>query len=121
VVNLVCPSSPAGLRARVSRSLTHHEMNRVCGHFSKQLPPDLRPLLPAGVSPDLTLIAETFSQLQQVRHRADYDPDFKTIRSFALTRLDEASDAFAAWQKIRDTDEANVFLIALAFGARWSK
>ena len=115
------PSSPPGLRSRVSRTFVHNEVNKVCGQFSKQLNPDLKALLPAGVPDDLRLVAETFSQLQQVRHRADYDPDFVTIRSFALLRFNEAERAFSAWQRVSSSEEANVFLTALAFGARWSK
>ena len=120
-VATLVPSTPPGLRSRVSRTFVHNEINKVCGQFSKPLNPELKALLPAGVPDDLRLVAETFSQLQQVRHRADYDPDFVTIRSFALLRINEAARAFSAWQRVRSSDEANVFLTALAFGARWSK
>jgi hypothetical protein len=114
-------SAPQGLRSRASRAFFHNEINKVCGQFSKQLTPELKALLPAGVPDDLRIVAETFSELQQVRHRADYDPDFVTMRSFALVRINEAARAFSAWQRIRGSDEATVFLAALAFGARWSK
>ncbi len=120
-VATLVPSAPHGLRSRVSRAFFHNEINKVCGQFSKQLTPELKALLPAGVPDDPRIVAETFSELQQVRHRADYDPDFVTMRSFARVRLNEAARAFSAWERIRGSDEATVFLAALAFGARWSK
>jgi hypothetical protein len=78
-------------------------------------------VLPQGISAELRLVATTFSQLQQQRHFADYDITFTTVRSLALTRVEEAENAFAAWTVVRNTDEAAVFLTALAFASQWSK
>jgi len=69
----------------------------------------------------LRTVAGIFSQLQQARHRADYDINFTTLRSIALARIGEAEAAFAAWKTIKNTQEATVFLAALAFASRWSK
>jgi hypothetical protein len=35
--------------------------------------------------------------------------------------LAKAESIFVTWREIENTDEATVFLAALAFGARWSK
>jgi hypothetical protein len=67
------------------------------------------------------MLASTFISLQEARHSADYDLSLVLTRSTVLARLEDAEGAFWAWKCIRNTDEATVFLAALAFGARWSK
>jgi len=121
-VGLIVPAEPAGLAPRVSRSFRHNEMNHVCGMFAKQQrTPELKELLPTGIPAELTSVARIFCQLQQERHSADYDVNFTTLRSFALARVVEAQEAFDAWEAIKNTKEAAVFLASLAFASRWSK
>jgi hypothetical protein len=121
-VAVLLPASPPGLRERASRAFSHAEMKKVCARFTaRQLADDLAPLLKGRLSPELLSVAEIFESLQDWRHIADYDVSFSFTRSDALSAIDESRQAFADWNAIRDTDEATVFLAALAFGARWSK
>jgi hypothetical protein len=107
---------------RVGRAFAHSEMKKACAKFSQlKLPDDLATLLPAGISEDLVRIAKSFVSLQQARHDADYDTSLVFSRDDALSFVADAHFVFEDWQRIRHTDEATVFLAALAFGARWSK
>ena len=121
-VQQAVPSTPAGLRERASRAFSHAEMKKVCARFTgARLTDDLIPLLSHGILPELLSVAEIFESLQEWRHIADYDVSFTFLRADALTSIGEARRAFSDWNLIRNTDEATVFLAALAFGARWSK
>ena len=121
-VGRLLPTGQPALTARVCRAFEHSEMRKVCGWFEKpQLTDQLRDLLPGGVSPELNRVAKNFLQLQEARHKADYDLQFSLNRQIALARVTEAEDLFRTWNNIRDAEDARVFLTALAFGARWSK
>jgi len=116
------PASPPGLRARVSRSFGHGEMKQICSRFSsKRIPDEISLLLHSRISLELLSITETFVDLQEDRHLADYDVGLSFERGDALLSIGQARRAFTQWNLIRDTDEATVFLAALAFGARWAK
>jgi uncharacterized protein (UPF0332 family) len=120
-VQSLFPQMPE-LGDRVSRAFSHSEMKKVCTKFAQTRPPDdVATLLPEGVSDRLRNIAKAFSSLQQARHDADYDTGLKLSRDEALSFIADAHFVFEDWQRIRNTDEATVFLAALAFGARWSK
>jgi hypothetical protein len=111
-----------GLAMRVSRSLSHTEMRKACLAMTAQpLQQPLDALLAAPVSHDLRLVAGRFVKLQELRHTADYDIATTITRAETLAHVDVTRAAFAAWRRIRATDEATIFLSALAFGARWSR
>ncbi len=107
---------------RVGRAFAHSEMKRACAKFAQPtLPDDVRTLLTDGISEELVRIAKAFSSLQQARHDADYDTSLVFSRDDALSFVADAHFLFEDWHRIRDNDDATVFLAALAFGARWSK
>ena len=121
-VALLVPERPPGMRAGVTRTYGHSDMDKGCGRFAKsQLGGELQLLLPGGVPAELRSVAVTFSQLLQQRHSADYDISFSTDRARALTRIKEAENAFSAWNVVKGTSEAEAFLTALAFPKSWSK
>ena len=121
-VGLLIPGTLAGLRARVSRSFQHNEMKRVCSRFAALRPSDDLASLPGTtISPQLLSVVQVFESLQQWRHIADYDVAFSFLRADALSSVREARQAFADWATMSDSDEATVFLAALAFGARRSR
>jgi len=121
-VDLIVPKKPVGLASKVARTFAHGEMDRVCNDFTKSpLPEKFAAILPQGVPAELQKVAIYFSQLQDARHLADYDTAFNPTRDEALIRVASAESAFSAWRTIQRTEEATVFLTALAFGARWSK
>jgi uncharacterized protein (UPF0332 family) len=116
------PNKPSGLIAKVSRAFQHGEMKQVCLSFHNgDSPESVRTLLPPKVSKDLQFVAATFVALQQLRHKADYDTGLLFTRAQASEAVNRANELFMAWNRIVKTDEARVFLAALAFGARWSK
>ena len=58
-------------------------------------------------------VANAFATLQQRRHTADYDNGVEWSRDNALAQIDLASSAFADWRAIRETDNAQDFLLML--------
>jgi hypothetical protein len=121
-VATLVPVQPRGLGDRVSRSFNHNEMQKICLAVVKtDLADKFGILFGSGISSNLRVVAERFSVLQQARHAADYDVGQLFSRSLALTHIENAELAFQNWSPIRNTEEATVFLTALAFGARWAK
>jgi len=109
------------LMDRISRSYQHTDMRKICVQFQqKPLPDTLKLLLPSGVSPELQTVAKAFVELQEERHAADYDVGKKYSREVAIGAVATAERAFQEWERVPER-EANVFVAALAFGARWSK
>lgn len=108
-----------GLRAIVSRTLVHHDMQEAAKHFAtgavnKSPWTDLVQSVPR----DLQTVAEAFVELQQARHLADYDPSARFTRTQVEAYVLQAEDAFDAWQSIKGTPEAIVFLYSLMFWRR---
>lgn len=52
-------------------------------------------------------------RLQDQRHLADYDLSARFTRREALLAVRDAEQAMAAWRRIRKSDEAQVFRVAL--------
>jgi hypothetical protein len=121
-VGLLLREGPPNLAARVSRSFSHSEMSKVCGWFAKQQPTDqLRNLVPGAISAQLQSVATIFVQLQEARHRADYDIQFSLDRQIALAWVEQAEKLLLTWNSVRGAADSRVFLAALAFGSRWSR
>lgn len=116
------PKRPVGLISRVERALSHQEMKKACQAFnSKLLAEPLLTLLERSPSDQLRNIASDFIELQEQRHKADYDTGTNFSRPETRALLAKAESIFVTWREIENSDEATVFLAALAFGARWSK
>lgn len=91
------------------RGFAHARMKQVCEELDK---PSLRPvyrdkLKRAAVSPAVRYLATTFVELQEARHRADYDPDAATsdadaARACLLADFGMKSLAQADSAEIRD-------------------
>lgn len=117
-----CPASPAGLRERVQRSLTHEEMKKAANAFqANNLPAHVAQLVVRPTAAALITVARSFVRLQEERHKADYDltDQFDRTRVQGLVR--EAEQAFNDWNAIRNTDDARVFLASMMFWRGWSK
>jgi uncharacterized protein (UPF0332 family) len=116
------PKRPSGLVARVGRAFSHQEMKKVCQTFnSKPLAEPLLTLVGQFPSDQLRNIASAFIELQEQRLKADYDTGANFSRLETQALLAKAELVFVTWREIESSDEATVFLAALAFGARWSK
>ena len=66
-------------------------------------------------------VAEAFINLQDDRHRADYDLSVSYTRPEVLNLLQQASEAFRAWAVVESNEEAVVFLSAMLFARRWGR
>ena len=78
------------MREQIRRSLAHAEMKEVCEGFAKRDPAKLdssiRRLVQTPLEASLATLASAFVQLQQHRHRADYDFANPITRAWALER-----------------------------------
>jgi hypothetical protein len=116
------PHSQLELRNRVSRIFQHAEMKRVCKQFHQgATTPALHALLSGPISTELQFAAEIFVAAQEARHSADYDIGSRYTRSKTVSLVHNVELAFIAWRSIRSSDEADVFLAALAFASRWDR
>lgn len=99
-------------RHRLVRAFEHGEMKLACKALCD--PNVLGRHFPGvTIPPDLLLVARTFINLQEERHRADYDVTAKFERHDARRLVDAARDAFVAWRRARRTDEAYLFVVLL--------
>jgi hypothetical protein len=122
-----CPSTPLGLRGRSQRALDHGAMKRAMAFFLtsesvKRLSTDIQ--VPCAFSQDLAAIAQGFADLQDARYLADYDVvDSQGVVGFSWASdcVEQARHVFEAWNRVQSTDEAKLFLAALAFGEKWKK
>ena len=104
-------------RVGLSRAFQHSDMERASKAFGKRswkgfdgknvvIPLDLRE------------VARTFVQLQEERHRADYNPAARFSRTDVQRMVRRAQDAFEKWTAVRDTAAADCYLVALLTGNR---
>jgi len=98
-------------------------MSNVCKGFSNRNPAvrwkDCLGNQP--VSSALACVAANFCSLQEERHEADYDILKRPKKSEARQSVDRATQAFQAWNAIKATPEAKVFLLALGFDKKVEK
>jgi hypothetical protein len=122
----VSPAFPAGLRERTQRALNHTQMQKVAKAFSqagakrvKDLPDDIE--LPDPVSQELASISNSFKDLQEARHAADYDVLKHFDPIVAVLYVQEAENIFKDWNSEKNSNNTPVFLAALMFGKDWNK
>ncbi len=121
-VQRMVPGQPRPLMDRVSRAFSHGEMKQACLLFRAQpTAAKLVHLLGGPASANIRAAADTFVTLQELRHAADYDPGVRFSRADALAIVERTEQAFHQWSGLRRSNEANVFLAALAFAARWDR
>lgn len=105
------------LVAMATRAFNHADMRAACRAFPNPQPPEIfRPLwaqygVPGNV--DLSLAARSFIRLQELRHAADYDLSRTWLRSQAVTTIDLAREAIAAWERLRQQQRDLARLAAL--------
>jgi uncharacterized protein (UPF0332 family) len=96
-------------RATLARAFDHRKMNSACAKTSREQFSD--PTL-TGVQ-HLKAVANTFIELQQQRHTADYDNSKKWTRTEVLAQIDSVQAAFDSWDAISDEQVAEDFLLQL--------
>jgi uncharacterized protein (UPF0332 family) len=67
----------------------------------------------ATVVRHLKVVAGAFSQLQQFRHKADYDIAAQWSRTEVLRTIELATEAFRSWRAIRAETAAQDYLLSL--------
>ncbi len=115
------PAAPGGLADQIARAFSHAEMKQACKAVSTQPGAVLLGFSPQGFSADLRSVAAMFVRLQEERNDADYDLTRTYTRAEVLDLLARAQAAFAAWKRVRQSDERNVFCAALLFHRSWSR
>jgi hypothetical protein len=105
---------------RLTRTFEHQRMKTASANMLNLLATKTRDLDPAQVAirEKLGLVAEAFVELQQARHRADYDIEEPLDPSGALLRVEQAISAFRTWKEIKNTDIAQDYLYSLLFKDR---
>ncbi|HET6573868.1 MAG TPA: hypothetical protein VFG68_09720 [Fimbriiglobus sp.] len=104
-----------GLRSSVARVYSHGEMRAASvALVQNTLPRAIRSLV-SSVPDDLHSVAQALIDLQEDRHRADYDlrPAGGFTREMARVRIRQTRDAFVAWERVRTDPAAEVYLIAM--------
>jgi uncharacterized protein (UPF0332 family) len=116
----ITPAGPQRLLSQVSRAFEHATMRHVCKSL---LAPNSALVTAFHLRPtdDLRAVAEAFNSLQDARHTADYDLSSNLDRDDAVLNIRLAESAFAAWHRVRASDEANVFLVALLMKKEWPR
>lgn len=100
------------LRAAVRRTFVHGRMMEACHAFVRGKH-KLSHLLSSSPPPELQAVCQTFIDLQEARHRADYDTSFTQDWRDAALSFSATEKAFQQWSLIRNTEDARVFLVAL--------
>lgn len=112
---------PPEIRSLVRRVFEHGSMKAVCkawsgkGQFAKQT----LALVQHPIEPELSMIAETFIELQEARHRADYDFSLRLTKVEVRQHINDVQAAFHDWEAVRDTSNAAIFLSALLYEKHW--
>jgi len=109
-------------RSTVARMLDHGPMVRVCTAKRDELNEYFKTRPPAGhhldVFKHLHAITNTFVEMLQHRHTADYNTAIKWSRTDVLEKIESVEVAFWSWREIRDEHEAQNFLVTLLLKER---
>ena len=100
------------LREAIARSFTHQQMQKTSQAFATKAGNPWKDLF-LPVPPDLVTIAQTFVDMQQARHEADYDISKTLVRSDVLTLIARTTHAIGLWPVISTTEASRAYLIGL--------
>ena len=123
---LVVGATPADEKNRqlVGRAFIHGKMKTLCQEFTKTQPAKIHILLQpflasanAASKVSLALVAQTFIDLQEERHSADYDLSVKFSRNDALNSWQRAHNAVLEWNRLlaQDREFCRFFALSLSF------
>jgi uncharacterized protein (UPF0332 family) len=107
------------LRQALRRSFVHSDMKSISNSFAGGTPPQVWQSAAGAVSADLRRVAETFVELQEARHEADYDHTRTWTRQEARDLVQRAEHAtFQAWDRAKAGRDAAAYLTALLAKSR---
>lgn len=112
---LVNQQDRENLRHCLARAFSHGKMKQVARDFStNNVNSKIQPgLNNNNLQPELIRLAQTFVDLQQARHDADYNTAQMFMRQEAIDAYERAKQAFSDWETIKSTVQADTFLVAL--------
>lgn len=125
--------SPARLVDVVRRAFGHSEMNNVCkgliavntakqnGKQTGACPLSTQSVLSFPLDTSLLVVLDAFVELQEARQKADYDLSDEWNRDYVLEKIEMVREAFAAWDIVRDSPNAAVFMSALLLQKQWGR
>jgi len=109
-------------RFAFARMLDHGPMAKVCettrNDLSKHFNSRPAPGRNLDVLQHLHLIANTFAEMLEHRHTADYNGEKIWSRTDVLQEIASVEAAFRSWEEIRDEPEAQNFLLRLLLRGR---
>ena len=107
------------LYSLVYRSINHNSLRRLCEDVVKpKLPDKYSPYEPkGGFGPDIIALAAAMVDLQEKRHRADYDPLFRVQGSDATLATATGRTALVHFRRTTRT-QRKAFLSLLVFSPR---
>jgi uncharacterized protein (UPF0332 family) len=109
-------------RFTLARMFEHTQMGKVCTTRRDELNAYFNAHPAAGhqrdVSKHLHVITDTFVQMLQHRHTADYDSSKKWGRTDTLAKIGSVEVAFESWATIRTEHDAQNFLVTLLLKER---
>jgi len=113
------PANRKKSRVLFYRSLEHRRAKDACRKLGQNpLPPSKKTFFGVlAFSNGLRSFANKFVLLQELRHRCDYDSEYKTTKVQAQEAVDNAAQAIADLDNA-DGDERSMFLAYLLFGIR---
>lgn len=103
----------------VYRSINHSTLKKLCVLLStSRVPAEVSKHFPrADLGPNLPLIASAVAELQEKRHRADYDPSQKLKISDGRRAIDTANTVIRRFGKL-NAKRRKAFLTLLSFSSR---
>ena len=116
----LCGRGDEGIVSRITRSFAHAEIKKVSDQFgASALPVALQRPNEQSLCPgDLKLVAGAFGSLYQARMEADYNTGEPATRAEAQMQIEKAKEAFAAWERVKDTADARTYLACFSL---WDK
>jgi hypothetical protein len=116
-------AAEATLASRITRTLNHGDMKKASSMIENdRLPRALQPASGAYATPaDLKIVANAFVDLQQARHEADYDLARTFRRREVLDLIRSVRQAFQAWERVKKSDDARVYLGCFLLWKRWDE
>jgi hypothetical protein len=107
----------ASSRDKLARMFDHKAMKRASEQISNSGKFPFTGEDPVVVE-KLKIVAEAFVQLQGKRHIADYDNSTFWSYTEAFAEIEKASDAFIAWDAIKEQKIAQEYLVSLLIKPR---
>lgn len=102
--------------------LEHGPMSRVCAKKRDELNAYFKTGPAAGhmldIRKHLHVVTNTFADMLQHRHTADYNGAVSWTRTDVLQKIQSVEAAFKSWHAIRDEPEAQEFLLKLLLKER---